>query len=52
MKPICVDFLRNRVDKFYSYGVKEMNDKTLMKKEVNWFIDTIFSDKFVERIPI
>lgn len=29
-----------------------MNDKVLMKKEVNWFIDTIFSDKFVEKMPI
>jgi len=29
-----------------------MNDKTLMKKEVNWFIDTIFSDKFIDKIPL
>lgn len=29
-----------------------MNDKAVMKKEVNWFIDTIFSDEFVNKMPI
>jgi len=29
-----------------------MNDKVLMKKEVNWFLDTIFSDKFVNKMPL